>query len=40
MTFNTKAEADAHDKMLDMVDELVPLLARMKPSAMSKHWKI
>lgn len=28
MTFNTKAEADAHDKMLDMVDELVPLLAR------------
>ena len=28
MTFNSKAEADAHDKMLDMVDELVPLLKR------------
>lgn len=28
MTFTTKAEADAHDKMLDMVDELVPLLQR------------
>lgn len=28
MTFTTKAEADAHDKMLDMVDELLPLLAR------------
>lgn len=26
MTFTSKAEADAHDKMLDMVDELVPLL--------------
>lgn len=26
MTFNSKAEADAHDKMLDMVDELIPLL--------------
>lgn len=28
MTFTTKAEADAHDKMLDMVDELMPLLER------------
>lgn len=28
MTFATKAEADAHDKMLDMVDELMPLLER------------
>lgn len=28
MTFNSKAEADAHDKMLDMVDELMPLLER------------
>lgn len=28
MTFNSKAEADAHDKMLDMVDELIPLLKR------------
>ncbi|RUO55388.1 YebG family protein [Pseudidiomarina homiensis] len=28
MTFTTKAEADAHDKMLDMVDELLPLLER------------
>lgn len=28
MTFNSKAEADAHDKMLDMVDELLPLLKR------------
>jgi dsDNA-binding SOS-regulon protein len=28
MTFTTKAEADAHDKMLDMVDELRPLLER------------
>ncbi|WP_258806583.1 YebG family protein [Pseudidiomarina sp. CB1] len=28
MTFATKAEADAHDKMLDMVDELLPLLER------------
>ncbi|TRW49900.1 damage-inducible protein [Aliidiomarina halalkaliphila] len=26
MKFTTKAEADAYDKMLDMVDELVPLL--------------
>lgn len=28
MTFATKTEADAHDKMLDMVDELLPLLER------------
>ncbi|OZB03827.1 MAG: damage-inducible protein [Idiomarina sp. 34-48-12] len=28
MTFNSKAEADAYDKMLDMVDELRPLLER------------
>ena len=28
MTITTKAEADAHDKMLDMVDELLPLLER------------
>lgn len=28
MTFTSKAEADAHDKMLDMVDELLPLLER------------
>ena len=28
MTFTSKAEADAHDKMLDMVDELVPLLEK------------
>ena len=26
MIFTSKAEADAHDKMLDMVDELVPFL--------------
>lgn len=28
MTFTSKSEADAHDKMLDMVEELVPLLER------------
>ncbi|RUO33182.1 YebG family protein [Aliidiomarina soli] len=28
MTFNSKSEADAHDKMLDMVEELFPLLER------------
>lgn len=28
MTFTTKTEADAHDKMLDMVDGLLPLLKR------------
>ncbi len=28
MTFATKAEADAHDKMLDIVDGLLPLLER------------
>ncbi|MDT7524636.1 MULTISPECIES: YebG family protein [Idiomarinaceae] len=27
MTFTSKAEADAYDKMLDMVDRLMPLLA-------------
>jgi len=27
MTFTSKAEADAYDKMLDMADALVPLLA-------------
>ncbi|WP_194755487.1 YebG family protein [Aliidiomarina indica] len=26
MKFTTKAEADAYDKMLDMVDQLMPLL--------------
>lgn len=26
MTFATKAEADAHDKMLDRVEQLLPLL--------------
>lgn len=26
MTFTSKQEADAYDKMLDMVDELLPLL--------------
>jgi uncharacterized protein len=28
MTFTSKQEADAYDKMLDMVDELLPLLER------------
>lgn len=28
MTFATKAEADAHDKMLDMVERLLPLIER------------
>lgn len=28
MSFTTKAEADAHDKMLDMVEALFPLLER------------
>jgi len=28
MTFKSKAEADAYDKMLDMVDGLLPLLER------------
>lgn len=28
MTFTSKAEADAYDKMLDMAEELMPLLER------------
>lgn len=28
MTFASKAEADAHDKMLDRVEQLLPLLER------------
>ncbi|WP_298441686.1 YebG family protein [uncultured Ferrimonas sp.] len=30
MTFSSKQEADAYDKMLDLADELVPLLAASK----------
>ncbi|CUA88483.1 YebG family protein [Pseudidiomarina woesei] len=37
MTFTTKAEADAHDKMLDMVDELMPLLERSETIAEEKQ---
>ena len=38
MTFTSKAEADAHDKMLDMVDELLPLLERSE--AVSDEQKL
>lgn len=38
MTFTSKAEADAHDKMLDMVDELRPLLERSE--AVSDEQKL
>lgn len=37
MTFTSKQEADAYDKMLDMVDELLPILERSELTNSEKH---